>query len=90
MEPTLQAIADATGKTLLAPTLADILGRHGLEYIAIGTGTSGNAYQHNPNAGSVGGATIHPDFTLPRSLHTLSLKPDSEPGRRRSCPTHPD
>ena len=70
MEPTLQAIADATGKTLLAPTLADILGRHGLEYIAIGTGTSGNAYQHNPNAVTAGGATIHPDFTLPRSLDT--------------------
>ncbi|MXZ91875.1 MAG: alkaline phosphatase family protein [Chloroflexi bacterium] len=70
MEPTLQAIADATGKTLLAPTLADILGRHGREYIAIGNGTSGNAYQHNPNAAMVGGATIHPDFTLPRSLHS--------------------
>ncbi len=69
MEPTLQAIADATGKTLLVPTLADILGRHGLEYIAIGTGTSGNAYQHNPNAATAGGATIHPDFTLPRSLN---------------------
>ncbi len=69
MEPTLQAIADSTGKTLLVPTLADILGRHGLEYVAIGTGTSGNAYQHNPNADTAGGATIHPDFTLPRSLH---------------------
>ena len=69
MEPTLQAIADATGKTSLVPTLADILSKHGLEYVAIGTGTSGNAYQHNPSAESVGGATIHPDFTLPRSLH---------------------
>ena len=69
MEPTLQAIADRTGKTLLVPTLADILGRHGLEYVAIGTGTSGNAYQHNPNADAAGGATIHPDFTLPRPLH---------------------
>ena len=69
MEPILQAIADATGKTLLAPTLADILGRRGLEYVAIGTGTSGNAYQQNPNAATAGGATIHPDFTLPRSLN---------------------
>ena len=69
MEPTLQAIADATGKTLLVPTLADILGRRGLEYVAIGTGTSGNAYQQNPNAATAGGATIHPDFTLPRSLN---------------------
>ena len=69
MEPTLQAIAEATGKTLLVPTLADILGRHGLEYVAIGTGTSGNAYQQNPNAATSGGATIHPDFALPRSLY---------------------
>ncbi len=68
MEPTLQAITDATGRTLLVPGLADILGRRGLEYVAIGTGTSGNAYQHNPNAAAVGGATIHPDFTLPRPL----------------------
>ena len=69
MEPILQAIADTTGSTLLAPTLADVLGQQGLEYVAIGTGTSGNAYQHNPNADTAGGATIHPDFTLPRSLH---------------------
>lgn len=69
MEPTLQAINDATGKTLLVPTLADVLAQHGLEYFAIGTGTSGNAYQQNPNAETVGGATIHPDFTLPRSLY---------------------
>ncbi len=69
MEPTLQAIADATGKALLVPTLADVLGQHGLEYVAIGTGTSGNAYQQNPNAESAGGATIHPDFTLPRPLY---------------------
>ena len=68
MEPTLQAVVAATGKALLAPTLADILGSHGMEYIAIGTGTSGNAYLHNPNAATAGGATIHPDFTLPRGL----------------------
>lgn len=69
MEPTLQAIADTTGRTLLAPTLADILGQHGMRYVAIGTGTSGNAYVHNPNAATSGGATIHPQFTLPRPLH---------------------
>ena len=69
MEPILQAISDATGQVLLAPTLADLLGRHGLQYVAIGTGTSGNAYLHNPNAAVAGGATIHPDFTLPRPLY---------------------
>ena len=69
LEPTLQEIADATGRALLAPTLADVLGQHGMEYFAIGTGTSGNAYVHNPNADTAGGATIHPDFALPRPLH---------------------
>ena len=69
MEPTLQEIADATGRVLLVPTLAELLGRHGMEYFAIGTGTSGNAYTHNPNAATAGGATIHPDFALPRPLY---------------------
>ncbi len=69
LEPTLQEIADSTGRALLLPTLADVLGQHGMEYFAIGTGTSGNAYVHNPNADTAGGATIHPDFALPRPLH---------------------
>ena len=69
LEPVLAKIKAATGRTLLAPTLADILASHGLEYTAIGVGTSGNAYVHNPNADGVGGATIHPDFTLPYPLH---------------------
>lgn len=79
LEPTLQAIADAGRPVLLADTLADILGRNGMEYIAVGAGTSGNAYLHHPNAAASngamssgarsGGATIHPDFTLPRPLY---------------------
>ncbi len=69
LEPTLADMARKTGHVLLAPTLADILPEHGMEYTAIGVGTSGNAYVHNPNADTSGGATIHPDFTLPYSLH---------------------
>ncbi len=69
LEPTLTQLAEKTGRVLLAPTLADILSRHGMEYVAIGTGTSGNAYVHNPNAEVSGGATIHPEFTLPRGLN---------------------
>ena len=68
LEPTLEELRRATGKALLAPTLADILAACGLEYVAVGVGTSGNAYVHNPNADAAGGATIHPDFTLPREL----------------------
>lgn len=69
LEPVLAQVARKTGQVLLAPTLADILSQHGAEYIAIGVGTSGNAYVHNPRAEQSGGATIHPDFTLPGSLH---------------------
>ncbi|MBI4203003.1 MAG: alkaline phosphatase family protein [Chloroflexi bacterium] len=69
LEPTLKEVAAKLGEVLLAPTLADILHRYGQEYIAVGTGTSGNAYMHNPNAHRSGGATIHPDFTLPYSLY---------------------
>ena len=72
LEPVLAKIKAATGRALLAPTLADVLASHGLEYTAIGVGTSGNAYVHNPNADGVGGATIHPEFTLPYPLHESS------------------
>lgn len=68
LEPTLAAVARKTS-ALLSPTLADLLHRHGREYIAVGAGTSGNAYVHNPNAEHGGGATIHPDFCLPYALH---------------------
>ena len=54
---------------LLVPTLADILHKNGMEYIALGVGTSGNAYLHNPNVEVGGGATIHPEFCLPYSLY---------------------
>ena len=68
LEPVLSEVATTT-PVLLQPTLADILHRHGLEYVAVGAGTTGNAYLQNPNAETGGGATIHPAFTLPRPLH---------------------
>ena len=69
LEPMLAKLAKKTGRVLLQPTLADILSGGGSEYIAVGTGTSGNAYVHNPNADRSGGATIHPEFCLPYGLH---------------------
>jgi arylsulfatase A-like enzyme len=69
MEPELSRVAAAGLPVLLAPTLAEVLARHGKEYVAIGVGTSGNAYLHNPKAEDSGGATIHPAFALPRDLH---------------------
>ena len=69
MEPQLAQVAERTGHVLLAPTLADILNDHGKEYVAVGVGTSGNAYVQNPRAEALGGATIHPEFCLPSGLH---------------------
>ncbi len=69
LEPQLARIAERTGHVLLAPTLADILHAHGKEYVAVGVGTSGNAYVQNPRAGTLGGATIHPEFCMPRGLN---------------------
>ena len=69
MEPQLERVAQHTGRVLLSPTLAEILSSHGQEYVAIGVGTSGNAYLHNPTAQVCGGATIHPEFALPRDLY---------------------
>ena len=69
MEPELTRVAADTGDVLLVPTLADILHKHGGEFVAVGVGTSGNAYVQNPRAEALGGATIHPEFCLPRGLH---------------------
>ena len=66
MAPLLAKVAEQTGRVLLTPTLADILHDHGEEYVAVGVGTSGNAYVQNPRAEALGGATIHPEFCLPR------------------------
>ncbi|MEE8466031.1 MAG: alkaline phosphatase family protein [Dehalococcoidia bacterium] len=69
MEPELTQVAKAGWPVLLAPALAEILSQHGREYVAIGVGTSGNAYLQNPPAEDSGGATIHPNFALPRELN---------------------
>ncbi len=74
MEPVLTRVAEETGEVLLVPTLADILYDNGEEYVAVGVGTSGNAYVQNPRAEALGGATIHPEFSLPRGLHDKLIK----------------
>ncbi len=86
LEPTLTEVAART-PVLLQPTLGDILHRHGREFIAVGTGTSGNAYLQNPNAEASGGATIHPDFCLPRPLHgEITERFGPWPDRREPSP----
>src|SRR5262249_3168110 len=65
LEPELHAVAAATGRVLLAPTLGEMLHPHGLTFGTVVGGTSGNAYVQHPRAGEVGGAILHPEFTLP-------------------------
>ena len=69
MEPQLTRVDEETDGVLLVPTLADILHSYGQEFVAVGVGTSGNAYVQNPRTEMLGGATIHPEFCLPRNLH---------------------
>ena len=74
MQPNLAAIKESGVRILRVHTLADILSKQGQQYVAIGVGTSGNAYVHNPLAAQSGGATIHPEFALPTGLHDQLLE----------------
>jgi len=65
LAPELGAIAEAMGRVLLAPTLGEMLRPHGLTFGTVVGGTSGNAYVQHPHAVRVGGAVLHPEFTLP-------------------------
>ena len=84
LRPELGELFEETGEILLVPNLAETLSVSGKEYIAIGTGSSGNAFLHNPHADIVGGAAIHPDFCQPPSLHSKIIErfgewPDDTP-----------
>jgi arylsulfatase A-like enzyme len=69
LEPAMRRLQEVKGvRALLVPTLGDILDRHGMEYVAVVSGTTGNAFCQHPNAGAAGGAVIHPDFCAPRDL----------------------
>ena len=71
LEPNLKEINRVTnGGVLLVPTLGERLAESGLKQVSIVSGTSGNAFCHNPNAAKVGGAVIHTDFCLPANLHS--------------------
>ena len=73
LEPELRAVAAATGRVLLVPTLGEMLHPHGLAFGTVVGGTSGNAYVQHPEAARVGGAILHPEFTLPARHHAPML-----------------
>ena len=64
----MASIAKTGLRVLNATTLQEILSPHDMNYVALGVGTSGNAYAHNPLAETHGGATIHPEFTIPSAI----------------------
>lgn len=59
----LEAIAQAEGRLLTAPSLGEVLSRAGQILFAAGAGTSGAAFLLNHTAGA--GAIVHPEFTRP-------------------------
>ena len=84
LEPGLRRLSEANGgRVLLSPPLSELLAHHGLQYVAVGVGTSGNAFVHNPHPEPSNGATIHPEFCLPDDLHPEIIRrfgewPDEE------------
>ena len=62
----LEAIANADGRLLTAPSLGEILPKAGRRILAIGAGTSGAAFLLNHTVGT--GAIVHPEFTRPADL----------------------
>ncbi|MFP6679022.1 MAG: alkaline phosphatase family protein [Dehalococcoidia bacterium] len=75
LEPGLRRLSEHNeGKVLLSPPLAEILTHYGKQYVAVGVGTSGNAFVHNPHPEFSNGATIHPEFCLPDDLHDEIIK----------------
>jgi hypothetical protein len=67
--PELSRVAASTGRVLLAPTLGEMLAPRGLTFGTVVGGTSGNAYVQHPLADRVGGAILHPEFSLPGEHH---------------------
>ena len=69
LAPELSRVAASTGRALLAPTLGEMLAPHRLTFGTVVGGTSGNAYVQHPLADRVGGAILHPEFSLPDEHH---------------------
>lgn len=68
--PKLPEINKSTGgNLLLLPTIGELINEHGLRWVSVVGGTSGNAYVQHPNAGDFDGVVIHPEFTNPSSHH---------------------
>ena len=84
LRPDLTGIMEATGRVLLAPTLPEILAASGLKFVSVNAGSSGNAFVQNPHPDGGGGATIHPEFTIPAGFGSeLEARFGGWPPKRR-------
>lgn len=62
----LARVAEAEGRLLTAPTLAERLEASGQRMLVVSSGSAGSAVLNNPTV--AGGAILHPDFTMPEQL----------------------
>jgi predicted AlkP superfamily pyrophosphatase or phosphodiesterase len=68
--PKLPEINELTGgKLLFVPTIGELISEHGLKWVSVVGGTSGNAYVQHANAHKFGNVVIHPEFTNPPAHH---------------------
>jgi arylsulfatase A-like enzyme len=75
------------GRLLTAPTLAEMLERHGQRFLVCSSGSSGSATLLNPTGAGAG--ILHPEFCLPESATSRMYEilgpkpPDAEPARAK-------
>lgn len=74
----LLKIADAEGRLLTAPTLAESLQAAGRKLLVVSSGSSGSAFLNNPTL--AGGAILHPQFVMPESLSEAMKTLGPSPG----------
>ena len=68
LQPDMTQVIEKTGRLLIAPTLAEIIGASDAELVSVGSGSTGNSFLQNSNPAFWGGATINPSFSLPDGL----------------------
>ena len=84
LRPDLSRVLEATGRVLLAPTLAQLLAEAGMEFVSVNSGGNGNAFVQNPHPDGGGGATIHSEFTIPAGLRAeMEARFGAWPEKRR-------
>jgi predicted AlkP superfamily pyrophosphatase or phosphodiesterase len=82
----LSQIAEADGRILTAPTLAESLQAAGRRMLVISSGSGGSGILNNPTV--AGGAVLHEEFTMPESLGDAMKAIGPAPGAHASENDH--